>query len=283
MQGHKEQQTEIAILIELSCLPIARFNIFVDNTSRELVECFEFVANIDTDSQSINYLFRAMHTLKGNARTNGLLRLSGEIHKFEQIIDDYVKGKAQKSKTDLKDGLMIIEELAAKYVDVGRNKLRMYSSESATLAVNSVDRVQPLDAILHQYLISIPLMAKELGKPAPQLIIESRDLKFDPEQMAFLLDVIGHLIRNSLVHGLESAKIRRELNKPIHGRIHIKVRKCGSSVKFTFSDDGQGLDLAALGQIGVEKGKWSDPGHIDAIDVAALIFEPGISTNMTGN
>jgi chemosensory pili system protein ChpA (sensor histidine kinase/response regulator) len=55
-----------------------------------------------------------------------------------------------------------------------------------------------------------------------------------------------HLLRNCVVHGIESLQGRAEAGKDPVGLITVHLRHEGNDVSVDFSDDGAGLDLRRI-------------------------------------
>ena len=81
-------------------------------------------------------------------------------------------------------------------------------------------------------------------------------------------------------HGIEPPKARAALGKSQVGRIVIEARRVKDSIRISVSDDGAGIDLEALRERAVSAGVL----HADLAEdlpadaIAALVFEPGLST-----
>jgi chemosensory pili system protein ChpA (sensor histidine kinase/response regulator) len=86
------------------------------------------------------------------------------------------------------------------------------------------------------------------------------------------------MLRNAVAHGLETPDQRRQSKKPEEGAVRIAVRREGSEVVLEVSDDGRGLDRAAIRRRGEERGLIIANAVLADGDLDALIFEPGFST-----
>ena len=73
--------------------------------------------------------------------------------------------------------------------------------------------------------------------------------------------ILGHILRNSVSHGIESKAERKKLGKPAHGLIKITAHQDANSFYLQIVDDGHGLDLAKIKKKAIEKGliKENDP------------------------
>jgi two-component system, chemotaxis family, sensor kinase CheA len=81
------------------------------------------------------------------------------------------------------------------------------------------------------------------------------------------------MVRNAVDHGLETPAEREAAGKPVEGMVRLHAMQLGSEVVLTVTDDGRGLDLAAVR----ERAGATDAGTSDE-DAAYLIFRSGVST-----
>ena len=119
--------------------------------------------------------------------------------------------------------------------------------------------------------------AKETGKPIT-LDITGGAIEMDRGVLERLAPAFEHLLRNAVVHGIESSEARAAAGKPATGRIDIGLRQAGNDVSVEFSDDGAGLDFDRIR----DKAKSLDLPEAALPDgdpqLADLIFNPGFST-----
>ncbi|WP_313468948.1 chemotaxis protein CheW [Carnobacterium sp.] len=85
-----------------------------------------------------------------------------------------------------------------------------------------------------------------------------------------------HLIRNAADHGVEMPDRRLELGKNPKGQIKITAYQEGNRVVLTVSDDGKGLDPAAIKASATRKGIATE--GLNDKELQHLIFHPGFST-----
>ena len=93
-----------------------------------------------------------------------------------------------------------------------------------------------------------------------------------------LLGPLEHLLRNSVVHGIEQAQQRLLLGKSETGLVMISAALTGNELQLTVQDDGRGLDLQRIRQRAVEAGLLQADDDLDERALSALIFAPGLST-----
>lgn len=88
-----------------------------------------------------------------------------------------------------------------------------------------------------------------------------------------LRDPLQHLVRNAVIHGIESPERRAANRKPVDGSVTVLAALHGGGVEVTVSDDGDGLDLASIRARAEERGY-----AVNDLDVGGAIFLPGVST-----
>ncbi len=88
-----------------------------------------------------------------------------------------------------------------------------------------------------------------------------------------LRDPLQHLVRNAVIHGIESPERRAAAGKVVEGSVTVHAALRGGGVEVTVSDDGSGLDLAAIRTRAEERGY-----AVNDLDVGGAIFLQGVST-----
>lgn len=112
-------------------------------------------------------------------------------------------------------------------------------------------------------------IAKERG-----LEVEVRqrgDVRFDRRLRDELREILLHLVRNAVAHGLETPHEREAAGKPRVGTIEIRAEELDGELRITVIDDGRGIDRALVERRAKELGLEGDP--------LEAIFAPGLSTS----
>jgi chemosensory pili system protein ChpA (sensor histidine kinase/response regulator) len=118
---------------------------------------------------------------------------------------------------------------------------------------------------------------KELNKRA-NLELQGTGVELDRSVLEKMIAPFEHLLRNSIVHGLENDLQRERSGKNPIGEIRLKVRQESNEVVFEFSDDGAGLNFAKLREKAIAKGMMRADEAASDEQLAQLIFMQGIST-----
>lgn len=92
---------------------------------------------------------------------------------------------------------------------------------------------------------------------------------------------LEHLLRNSIAHGIESAAIRKKLNKPKEGQLSITVAAEATEFVVRVDDDGAGIDLKAIYKRAIEKGLMDKDSDPSPRQLQQLILHSGFSTSKT--
>lgn len=143
-------------------------------------------------------------------------------------------------------------------------------------------RMLPIKTIFGQLRLQARDMARAADK-AVRLELDDGEAEADREILERLRDVLLHLLRNAIDHGIEAPGLRAERAKPREGRICLRASVAGDRLILTMEDDGAGLDLTAVGQRAVEGGhiQPEELGHLSQAELSQLIFLPGLSTRQT--
>ena len=270
------------------------------------------------DSDVVAQLFRNMHTLKGNARTYGLAHLANKVHATEQTYaalrkqDSSMTWDQQRLLVELAEVQAFLEQYARineeslgrrgpgrrgnveRYLLVDKQQIqdtirRLEAVNVSNLhellevreAVHQVLRslgTESLHAVLKDIIDSLPSLAQELEKPAPQIHIHANGFVVKNQAASVLKNVFMHLIRNSLDHGIEPTPLRIAEGKPETGTLTITLQPNGPMMDISLTDDGRGLALDNIRTSALEKGLLSDQDTPKDSDIAKVIFKPGFST-----
>jgi chemotaxis protein histidine kinase CheA/CheY-like chemotaxis protein len=119
--------------------------------------------------------------------------------------------------------------------------------------------------------------AKELGKYV-NLEIFGEKTEIDRLVLDKIQSPLEHLLRNSIAHGIEMPNIRILNNKPQNGKIVIDISQSGNFIIITISDDGAGINIERIKEIGYEKGLIVHGTDYSKNELIELIFKSGFST-----
>ena len=119
--------------------------------------------------------------------------------------------------------------------------------------------------------------AKELDKRV-NLDIRGGAVEIDRGVLEKMAGPFEHLLRNAIVHGIESREERLAAGKKEIGELTVEIRQEGNEVVIQFSDDGRGLDLDRIRARAEAAGLLAPDAMPDDAELRELVFHPGFST-----
>jgi two-component system chemotaxis sensor kinase CheA len=126
-------------------------------------------------------------------------------------------------------------------------------------------RTLPLSSIVGPFPRAVRDIAVGEGKEA-ELELVGVEAQLDRVILDGLSDLIVHLLRNAVSHGIETPVVREAAGKRSQGRIVLRADASGRGVDITVSDDGSGIPRELLDRA-------SSPSEL-----ANLLATPGLST-----
>ncbi|HEV3059370.1 MAG TPA: chemotaxis protein CheA [Vicinamibacterales bacterium] len=140
-------------------------------------------------------------------------------------------------------------------------------------------RMQPIDHVWNKFPRAVRDAAIQCGKKV-RLDMEGRETELDKTLIEAIRDPLMHLLRNAIGHGIERPERRVASGKPAEGRLVLRAFHAEGQVHIEVSDDGAGIDVAALRAKALERGVIAaDRAQaISEQDTLDLIFLPGLST-----
>jgi len=132
--------------------------------------------------------------------------------------------------------------------------------------------VATLEPILHR---TVRDSARTGGKDVRWEIL-GEDIEVDRGVLEQLVSPLLHLVRNSVGHGVELPEARLAAGKPAQAFVRLQATQVGSKVVIAISDDGGGINIAAVRDSAAKNGV--DVSGLNEQQSLHLIFRSGIST-----
>jgi chemosensory pili system protein ChpA (sensor histidine kinase/response regulator) len=152
----------------------------------------------------------------------------------------------------------------------GRTITEMQNGLMRTRMVSFQRHVQRLSRIVRQ-------TATDTGKKA-ELLVEGASGELDRQVLERMLPPFEHLLRNAVVHGIESPEQRQAAGKNESGQILLTLRREGAEVIVDVRDDGAGMNIAAIRSKAISLGLIREDQALTDEEAMQLILEPGFST-----
>ena len=139
-------------------------------------------------------------------------------------------------------------------------------------------RMVPFDGLVPRLRRVLRQAATDTGKQV-KLQLDGAHGELDRNVLERMTAPLEHLLRNAVAHGLESPKQRRKKRKPEEGTVQIALRREGAEMVFQVSDDGAGIDHAAIRRRAEQRGMLPAGVQMSDTDLERLILESGFSTS----
>lgn len=309
------QQDELDIISKIIKISVGKFDTFIESARGYVADIRRRLSPADDhDSEAVAALFRAMHTIKGNARMFEFTHITNAAHAAEQTYDRLRKDSAAPwDRAQLNAELDSVESAISRYAEVsedtlgrkgraldllttqgafvGHEQLHELRSLVVTLDAGTDDRFELLKRsvdrlglinlarIISSAADSLSSLSKELDKPTPTVELEGCELAVNTRFAEALKSSLMHILRNSLDHGIEGRAERRSSHKPEQGMVRVRATRTGEGMELRISDDGRGVALHKLYDRGVADGLFAGDERPTRAIVADMMFRPGLSTS----
>ena len=120
-------------------------------------------------------------------------------------------------------------------------------------------------------------VASETNKKA-ELAVTGASGELDRQVLERMLPPFEHMLRNSIVHGIETPEERAAAGKPESGTIKIGLHREGAEMVIVLEDDGRGIDVNAVRERAQQRGLVQPGRMLTDEEAMQLIMEPGFST-----
>jgi len=279
------------------------FVMFVESARQRIARCMEIVGPIPNMLRSgeIDELFRHVHTLKGEAAAFDLRDLQSLSAQLEEELDELrseARGEGFATTGSVHGRLSVHFDRATAALERGC-EVFVAASPTGRVALDqvTVQRSDLLELLTHlghrtdvlgqiaarltsrpfgestaNLVDVVPTWADKEGKRA-RLQVEGKETRVPADVARILGGALTHLIRNSIVHGIEIPNARASKGKSPIGLIRVVAAEGQGGPQFTIEDDGQGLDLASIAEQAIAIG-----ATVGTRPIEQLAFLPGLST-----
>jgi len=138
-------------------------------------------------------------------------------------------------------------------------------------------RTMPFSNFAEHFYRVVRQAARDMHKKAI-LRIQGGHIEMDRSILEKINSPLEHLLRNSVVHGIEAPTKRLEMGKPEIGQITVSLRQEGNEIVITLNDDGAGLDIDRIREKALQQGLMRTDERLSDKQVIPFIFAHGLST-----
>jgi two-component system chemotaxis sensor kinase CheA len=251
---------------------------------READRIVHLIDQVELDAVALK---RALHTLKGVSALFGAHTMAVRCHEFESRLDELAALPSMVERRSFTAAWFALREQIAmlapddrEVVSVARADIENLRGRTRRLSPTQISQAlamwmwEPVQQRLSRLGAQAEALARQLGKGAIDVRIDSKGLAFEPERWSTFWAAATHLISNCVDHGLESVEERASKGKPERARVTLRTCLVDDRVVIEVGDDGRGIDWAALARKASARG-------LDTSSQQALIealFADGVTT-----
>jgi two-component system chemotaxis sensor kinase CheA len=138
-------------------------------------------------------------------------------------------------------------------------------------------RMVPISGLFRKMSRLVRDLGTSLGKQA-RLVIVGEETELDRHLVEQMADVMVHMIRNAIDHGVETSEERLAAGKDPVATVRLTAAHAHGGVLIEVADDGRGINDAAVYARAVEKQLVDPHRDLSREERLALIFLPGFTT-----
>ena len=283
-QAQRENENNRALLNILRQKP--SFESFLEETREQL-------RSAQGAPSDIVLVRRVAHTIKGNASLYGLAAITKLIHDIEEqpsIEGQHLDEIARAFRDFLESHAPVLginfDRAAGRSFVLNEDQLARLRAIKAQLegaAGEEVGQViRQIEAVPAGELLGpidqlVASLASRFGK-AVALEVRGAGVRLDRTRMTTLFQILPHLIRNAIDHGIEPEHARGD--KAARASLRIEVRETASAYQLVVEDDGRGIDGEAVAAAAIAKGVVSaaEVATLGDAEKVYLIFRDSVST-----
>jgi two-component system chemotaxis sensor kinase CheA len=269
------------------------------NEDTDNVQIFLTTASSDSDAENkakgvskvkevIARNIESLDDLKQNKKIENITKTKSKNASLSSSETVRVKSQYLDNLLDLVGELMI-SEIRVKQIaeDINHKDLKQFLKNNDRLIGEVQDyilrmRMVPIDQIFKRFPRMVRDMSKEMDK-AIDFQMEGNDIEIDRSLLDDVSDAVMHLLRNSIDHGIETTKQRKELKKKQTSTLNLKTHREQSNIVIEIIDDGRGIDVKKIVAAAISKGLITKDkaNSLDEKEKLELAFLPGLSTAKT--
>ena len=279
-QEREQNDVQLEMLSTILQADRDSLNDFISNTNRHIQSINTVLKSQGEDNASlhgkVDAIYREVHSMKGESSALKLSGFTNMAENFETNLNRLKQMPKLSGENFL--GLAVqleelirlnhtIEDLLAK---IGSNApIVLKGSEAAPTPRSNNSR----------YAMFVADIAKRNHKEAAFTYSGVESTGSDTVD-GVIGEIAIQLLRNAVVHGIETPDVRNKRGKLPVGHVHMSLQEQGDKFLLTVEDDGNGIDYDAIAQKAVNLGKYTldEVAKLDKRKLVSLLFSPGFST-----
>jgi two-component system chemotaxis sensor kinase CheA len=277
VEAQKKAKVEVEVMLDVLKVHPATLKNYLDNAEIALLKINDQLRDVVSGNdyrRTFAHIFREVHRLKGEAALLGLDVFEETAEQFEFLLSG-LRNKGAVSGHDLLTLPLPLDEFLKRITGVRdiTQRLASYQTTFQSEAADEVNLMTSLNALAQR-------IALDQGKHV-NLTTELSKMADLPHHVRNAVnDIALQLLRNAVVHGIESGTERATFAKPTAGSIHVSLKQVDDEFELILRDDGRGLQPKLIRSELLRRGHYSEQQLSEMSDkqIIQKIFEPGFST-----
>ncbi len=277
----EKSQSQLDMLINLLHIEKTTLESFLKDTYKSLNQINEIFRESQDNGieyrKKLDIIFRIIHKIKGDAAALGIESFEYHAHEFENQLS-HIRDKESISGNDFLPLTIKLNDFMTHHASVSllSERFGQMKSEGDHDKFGSEDEIinwEALEGLANR-------ISLEHGKQI-DFNLNGLDTTTVPQKYAKVVwDIAVQLVRNSVVHGIETPYERLNAQKNDTGKLDVSFNHTDIGYELVVRDDGCGIDYGKL----IEKARHSRSYSEEDIEswnhdrIISLIFEPGFST-----
>ena len=139
-------------------------------------------------------------------------------------------------------------------------------------------RLVAFDGVSDRLYAAVRQAAKHASRSV-RLDIKGSGTEVDRSMLERLAPCLEHMVRNAVVHGIETVPERLASGKPPTGEISVAIQQIGQHVHIDVRDDGMGLRKDRIQAKAIAQGLLARDADLNDDEAVALLVRSGFSTS----
>jgi two-component system chemotaxis sensor kinase CheA len=274
LEEENRRQEEMQSIFELIKVDRDVFGDFLNDAEYEFSRIDETLKNNALSTQEVLVdIYQSVHAIKSDAVTLGLNTFGNKVHKLESKIKALRDGEKETSFNDMLNLAIEVEKLHQEKdgFKVTIEKIQSFSNGPAP-------GKSKVSILLESLSKATAKVAADLDKKVQFVVdgIDSEAIEKGPRRV--MKEVLMQLVRNSVVHGVETPEERLANGKNETGTIRLSIKISDENIHIKLGDDGRGLDYKKIREKAERLNLIRKEDGEDKNLLIKAIFSPGFST-----
>ena len=271
----KKRQEEMSSLFELLQVEPATFDSFQEDMEHEFDRIDKILRNNDLSrNEALVEVYQAIHAIKSNAVTLGLNNFGSKAHEIESEIKRLRDIEGEVHFDDMLHLTFEIERLARE-----KDGFKQMLEEISAFKIESDGPAKSAETIFLESLSkTVERVAADTEKKVRFVAANIEMLALEETPKRSMRQVLMQLVRNAVMHGIESPEERISKGKNETGAIRLSIKHVDKNIHVKLSDDGKGFDFDGIRKKAESMDLIKEGEIADKSRLLEVVFSPGFST-----